>query len=72
MSIVLKKCLVVNNDFELRGLITVKDIQKSKDFPYACKDEEGRLLVGAAVGVGGDTDERVEQLSQCRSRCNWS
>ena len=58
----IEKVLVVNDDFELRGLITVKDIQKSKDFPYACKDEEGRLLVGAAVGVGADTDERVTQL----------
>ena len=58
----IEKVLVVNNDFELRGLITVKDIQKSKDFPFACKDEEGRLLVGAAVGVGAETDERVTQL----------
>jgi IMP dehydrogenase len=43
-------------------LITVKDIQKSTDFPYAAKDEDGRLRVGAAVGVGGDTDERVTRL----------
>jgi IMP dehydrogenase len=55
---------VVNNDFELRGLITVKDIQKSKDFPLACKDDEGRLLVGAAVGVGAGTDQRVTELIQ--------
>jgi IMP dehydrogenase len=60
----IEKVLVVNNDFELRGLITVKDIQKSKDFPLACKDHEGRLLVGAAVGVGADTDERVTALVQ--------
>ena len=58
----IEKVLVVNDEFELRGLITVKDIQKSKDFPYACKDEEGRLLVGAAVGVGPDTDQRVTEL----------
>lgn len=58
----IEKVLVVNNSFELRGLITVKDIQKSKDFPLACKDEEGRLLVGAAVGVGSETDERVTEL----------
>ena len=58
----IEKVLVVNDNFELRGLITVKDIQKSKDFPYACKDEEGRLLVGAAVGVGPDTDQRVTEL----------
>ncbi|MEJ2115547.1 MAG: IMP dehydrogenase [Gammaproteobacteria bacterium] len=60
----IEKVLVVNNDFELRGLITVKDIQKSKDFPLACKDHEGRLLVGAAVGVGTETDERVTALVQ--------
>ena len=60
----IEKVLVVNNDFELRGLITVKDIQKSKDFPLACKDHEGRLLVGAAVGVGADTDQRVTELVQ--------
>ncbi len=58
----IEKVLVVNNDFELRGLITVKDIQKSKDFPYACKDEEGRLLVGAAVGVGPESEQRVNEL----------
>ncbi len=60
----IEKVLVVNDDFELRGLITVKDIQKSTDFPHACKDEEGRLLVGAAVGVGPDTEERVDGLVQ--------
>ena len=60
----IEKILVVNNDFELRGLITVKDIQKSKDFPLACKDYEGRLLVGAAVGVGAGTDQRVTELIQ--------
>ncbi len=60
----IEKVLVVNDDFELRGLITVKDIQKSTDFPHACKDGEGRLLVGAAVGVGPDTDLRVEKLVQ--------
>ena len=60
----IEKVLVVNNDFELRGLITVKDIQKSKDFPLACKDHEGRLLVGAAVGVGAETDQRVTELVQ--------
>lgn len=58
----IEKVLVVNDEFELRGLVTVKDIQKSKDFPFACKDEEGRLLVGAAVGVGAETDQRVLEL----------
>lgn len=58
----IEKVLVVNDKFQLRGMITVKDIQKSHDFPFACKDEYGRLRVGAAVGTGKDTDERVEAL----------
>ena len=58
----IEKVLVVNDDFELRGLITVKDIQKSTDFPNAAKDSYERLLVAAAVGVGGDTTERVAAL----------
>lgn len=58
----IEKVLVVNADFELRGLITVKDIQKSSDFPNAAKDSRERLLVAAAVGVGGDTQERVVAL----------
>ncbi len=58
----IEKVLVVNADFELRGLITVKDIQKSSDFPNAAKDSQERLLVAAAVGVGGDTEERVTAL----------
>ncbi|MCH8500022.1 MAG: IMP dehydrogenase [Marinobacter sp.] len=58
----IEKVLVVNDDFELKGLITVKDIQKAKDYPLACKDEQGRLRVGAAVGTGGDTEARVAAL----------
>ena len=58
----IEKVLVVGNGNELKGLVTVKDIQKSSDFPNACKDVHGRLLVAAAVGVGVDTDERVEKL----------
>ncbi len=58
----IEKVLVVNERFELRGMITVKDIQKSTDFPHACKDEHGRLRVGAAVGVGAGTEERVAAL----------
>lgn len=58
----IEKVLVVNDDFKLRGLITVKDIQKSKDFPNACKDGAGQLRVGAAVGVGHGTEQRVEAL----------
>ena len=55
----IEKVLVVNDAFQLRGLITVKDIQKAKDYPNACKDEQERLRVGAAVGTGAGTDERV-------------
>ncbi|MES2683256.1 MAG: IMP dehydrogenase [Pseudomonadota bacterium] len=58
----IEKVLVVNDAFQLRGLITVKDMQKSTDHPFACKDERARLRVGAAVSTGADTDERVERL----------
>src|SRR6185436_2916144 len=58
----LERVLVVNGDFELRGLITVKDILKSSEHPYASKDQLRRLLVGAAVGVGEGTEERVGLL----------
>ncbi len=58
----IEKVLVVNDDFELRGLITVKDIQKARDNPNSAKDADEQLLVGAAVGVGGDTERRVEAL----------
>jgi len=58
----IEKVLVVNDNFDLRGLITVKDIQKSSDFPNAAKDSRERLLVAAAVGVGGDTQERITLL----------
>ena len=58
----IEKVLVVDDKFALKGLITVKDIQKSSEFPRSVKDSLGRLLVGAAVGVGAGTEERVEQL----------
>jgi IMP dehydrogenase len=58
----IEKVLVVNDSFELRGMITVKDIEKSTENPNACKDEHGRLRVGAAVGTGPGTDERAEAL----------
>ena len=58
----IEKVLVINDEFQLRGLITVKDMQKSTDHPFACKDERARLRVGAAVSTGADTDERVERL----------
>ncbi len=60
----IEKVLVVNDEFELKGLITVKDIQKSQDYPNACKDDQGRLRVGAAVGTGADTEARVTALVQ--------
>ncbi len=58
----IEKVLVVGDDFKLEGMITAKDFQKAKDFPLACKDNAGALRVGAAVGTGGDTDDRVEAL----------
>jgi IMP dehydrogenase len=58
----IEKVLVVNDNFELRGLITVKDIQKATDYPAACRDTQERLRCGAAVGVGAGTEERVAAL----------
>jgi len=58
----IEKLLVVDDKFRLKGLVTVKDIQKASEFPNACKDDQGRLRVGAAVGVGAGTEERVEAL----------
>lgn len=58
----IEKILVVDDKFGLKGLITVKDIQKSTEYPRSAKDPKGRLLAGAAVGVGQGTEERVEQL----------
>jgi len=58
----IEKLLVVDEKFELKGLITIKDIEKTRAHPNAAKDEHGRLLVGAAVGVGLDRDERVHGL----------
>lgn len=60
----LERVLVIDKDFNLKGLITVKDIQKSSDHPLACKDERGRLCVGAAVGVGEGTEEHVAALAE--------
>jgi len=58
----IEKILVVNDAGELRGMITVKDIEKATRYPNACKDSQGRLRVGAAVGTGGGTEERVAAL----------
>ncbi len=60
----LERVLVVNEAFELRGLMTVKDITKQTNFPYAARDSQGKLRVGAAVGVGEGTEERVELLAK--------
>jgi len=60
----LERVLVINDAFELRGLITVKDILKSTEHPNAAKDSHGRLLVGAAIGVGAGTEERAELLAE--------
>ena len=58
----IEKVLVINSKFHLKGMITVKDLQKSKEFPNACKDNLQRLRVGAAIGVGKDMNERVKNL----------
>jgi IMP dehydrogenase len=60
----LERVLVVNDAFELRGLITAKDIQKATTHPNASRDENGKLLAGAAVGVGPDNDERIDLLAK--------
>jgi len=62
----IERVLVVNDAFELRGLMTVKDILKSSEHPLACKDSHGNLRVGAAVGVGEGTEERVALLAEAR------
>ena len=59
----IEKVLVIDDKFHLKGLVTVKDIQKSSDHPNACKDDTGSLRVGAAVGTGADTDERAALLA---------
>ncbi len=60
----IEKVLVVSENFELRGMITAKDFQKASDFPRACRDGHGALRVGAAVGTGHDSDDRVDALLQ--------
>ncbi|MDX1318905.1 MAG: IMP dehydrogenase [Oceanospirillum sp.] len=58
----IEKILVVDDEFHLQGLVTVKDIEKARNYPNACKDEDGRLRVGAAVGTGAETPDRVAAL----------
>jgi IMP dehydrogenase len=62
----IEKLLVVDDEFRLKGLITVKDIQKKLEFPYAAKDDQGRLLVGAAIGATGDYIERAIELERSK------
>jgi IMP dehydrogenase len=59
----IEKILVVNDKFDLRGLITVKDIDKAERYPHAAKDDQGQLLAGACVGTSGETEERVQALA---------
>jgi IMP dehydrogenase len=63
----IEKLLVVDQDFNLKGLITVKDIQKKREYPRAAKDEQGRLRVGAAVGATGDYLERAVEMSKAKA-----
>ncbi|HMI54486.1 MAG TPA: IMP dehydrogenase [Candidatus Saccharimonadales bacterium] len=63
----IEKLLVVDQDFNLKGLITVKDIQKKLEYPYSAKDEQGRLRVGAAVGATGDFLERAVEMSKSKA-----
>lgn len=65
----IEKLLVVDKEGKLKGLITIKDIEKIKKYPNACKDSMGRLRAGAAVGVGSDMMERVESLLQAGADC---
>ncbi|MEI7474060.1 MAG: IMP dehydrogenase [bacterium] len=58
----IEKLLIVDDEFNLRGLLTIKDIEKATQYPNACKDEFGRLRVGAAIGVTGDMEERIQAL----------
>ena len=66
----IEKLLVVDEDYRCVGLITVKDIEKAERFPNACKDEQGRLRVGAATGVGDEGLERAEVLLDAERRCH--
>src|SRR5262249_13781459 len=63
----IEKLLVVDQDFNLKGLITVKDIQKKLEYPHAAKDEHGRLRVGAAIGATGDFLERAQELARAKA-----
>src|ERR1700734_4342006 len=63
----IEKLLVVDKDFNLKGLITVKDIQKKLEYPKATKDEQGRLRVGAAIGATGDFLERAVELNRAKA-----
>ena len=63
----IEKLLVIDDDYNLKGLITIKDIEKIKKYPNSCKDSLGRLRVAAAVGIAKDTEERVEALAEAEA-----
>lgn len=65
----IEKLLIVDDAGNLRGMITVKDIEKNRKYPSACKDERGRLRVGAAVGIGGENEERAGMLVRAGADC---
>lgn len=66
----IEKLPIVDKDFKLKGLITIKDIQKMRQYPNAAKDKKGRLLAGAAIGVGDEAIRRDKSPCRGRSRCN--
>lgn len=64
-----EKLPIVDDDFNLKGLITIKDIEKQIKYPLSAKDEQGRLLCGAAVGITKNVMDRVTALDKCKSSC---
>ena len=66
----IEKVLLINDRFELKGMVTVKDINKAQAFPNACKDDQGSLRVGASVGTGAETDDRACRAGGSRRRCS--
>ena len=64
-----EKLPIVDDEGNLKGLITIKDIEKQIKYPLSAKDEQGRLLCGAAIGITANCLERVEALVKCKSRC---
>ena len=67
----IEKVLIIDNDGNLSGLVTMKDIEKSAEFPLASKDSSGQLLVAAAIGTSSDTVERATALNESGVESNW-